>query len=157
VPYQPFDASDQPIIVAVGNDGQFRRLATILGHPEWADDERFATNAARVAARDTLVPMIEAVIASREASVWLLELEKAGIPAGRMNSVTQAIAEPQAVHRGMRIEADGVPMVGSPVRIDGKRCDAPLAPPDLGEVRVVLERWIDADSLAALKARGVIG
>ena len=157
VPYQPFEASDQPIIIAVGNDGQFRRLAAILGHSEWADDPAYATNASRVASREALVPMIEAVIATRSAGDWLPELEKAGIPAGRINSISQALAEPQAGHRGMRIEEGGVPMIGSPVRIDGERCDAPLAPPALGADGDLLSRWLGTDEMAALKARGVIG
>ena len=138
VPYQPFDAADQPIIIAVGNDHQFARLCAILGHPEWAEDPVFATNAARVAARDRLVPMIAGIVAARPASEWLEKLEAAGIPAGPINSVSQALADPQAVHRGVRTSAGGgalgeVPMVGSPVRIDGERLDAALPPPALGE------------------------
>ncbi|MDP9422314.1 MAG: CoA transferase [Pseudomonadota bacterium] len=138
VPYQPFSASDQPIIIAVGNDRQFARLAAILGHAEWAEDERFRTNAARVVARETLVPMIAAIIAARSAAEWLQQLEAAGIPAGPINSVSQALADPQAIHRGARTSAGGgalgeVPMVGSPVRIDGERLDATLPPPALGE------------------------
>ena len=103
VPYQPFSASDQPIIIAVGNDRQFARLAAIVGHPEWAEDPAFATNAARVAARETLVPMIAEIIATRPAAEWLEQLEAAGIPAGPINTISQALADPQAVHRGARI------------------------------------------------------
>ena len=80
VPYQPFQAADQPIIIAVGNDRQFARLAAIVGHPEWVEDPSFATNAARVAARDRLVPMIAELIVTKPASEWLEQLEAAGIP-----------------------------------------------------------------------------
>ena len=78
VPYQPFQAADQPIIIAVGNDRQFAKLAAILGHPEWASDPAFATNAARVAARETLVPMIAEIIAAKPAAEWLEQLEAGG-------------------------------------------------------------------------------
>ncbi len=157
VPYQPFAAADQPIIIAVGNDGQFRKLATILGHPEWTDDPAFASNAQRVANRDTLIPRIEAIIATRPAAEWLPSLEQAGIPAGPINGVTQALADPQAVHRGMRLDVAGTPMVGSPIRIDGQRQDAPLPPPALGRHGDLLGEWIDDDALAALRAKGIVG
>lgn len=138
VPYQPFEASDQPIIIAVGNDRQFAKLAAIVGHPEWAEDPAFSTNAARVAARAQLVSMIAAIVARKPASHWLDRLEAAGIPAGPINSISQALADPQAVHRGVRLTAKGgtlgeVPMVGSPIRIDGERLNATLPPPALGE------------------------
>ena len=162
VPYQPFQAADQPIIIAVGNDRQFARLATILGHPEWASDPRFAANADRVAARDELVPMIEEVIAARPAAEWLEQLERASIPAGPINTISQALTDPQAIHRGARLNAGGgalgdVPMVGSPIRIDGKRADAPLPPPALGEHGDLLGEWLSDDELAHLRAKGIIG
>ena len=162
VPYQPFAASDEQIIVAVGNDRQFGKLATILGHPEWANDPAFATNAARVAARDTLVPMIAAIISEKAAAKWLDAFEQAGIPAGPINTVLQALADPQAVHRGARVSAGGgalgeVAMVGSPIRIDGARIDAFLPPPGLGEHRELLGEWLSADELARLTAAGVVG
>ena len=162
VPYQPFAASDQPVIVAVGNDGQFRKFAAILGHPDWADDERFATNAARVAARDTLVPVIERIFAGRSAAEWLPLLEQAGIPAGPINSVSQALGDPQATHRGARLSRGGgklgeVPLVGSPIRLDGERQDADLPPPALGEHDDLLSEWCDADELERLRAAGIVG
>src|SRR6476660_554947 len=82
VPYQPFDAADQPIIIAVGNDRQFGRLAKICGHAEWADDERFVTNWARVAHRGEIVALVAQTIATRSAAEWLDALETSGIPAG---------------------------------------------------------------------------
>ena len=162
VPYQPFNAKDKPIIIAVGNDRQFARLATIVGHPEWAEDPAYATNAARVATRDTLVPLIAEIVANKPAAEWLEHLEAAGIPAGPINSISQALADPQAVHRGARISARGgalgeVPMVGNPIRFDGERSDAPLPPPALGEHDDLLRRWADEDELERLKAAGVVG
>jgi crotonobetainyl-CoA:carnitine CoA-transferase CaiB-like acyl-CoA transferase len=162
VPYQPFQAADQPIIIAVGNDRQFGKLAAILGHQEWSKDTEFATNAARVAARDKLVPMIADIIAARPAADWLTELENAGIPAGPINSVSQALDDPQAVYRGARISAGGgllgeVPMVGSPIRIGGERSDAPLPPPALGEHDDLLREMLGDEEYQRLQSAGVIG
>jgi crotonobetainyl-CoA:carnitine CoA-transferase CaiB-like acyl-CoA transferase len=157
VPYQPFQAADQPIIIAVGNDRQFAKLATILGRGQWAEEPGYATNEARVANRELLVPMIAEIIAARPAADWLAMLDEAGIPAGPINSVTQALSDPQAVHRGMKREIDGIPMVGSPIRIDGERQDAPLPPPGLGEHRDILREWVDADEFERLRAAGIVG
>jgi formyl-CoA transferase len=162
VPYQPFDAADQPIIIAVGNDRQFAKFAAILGHPEWPEMQEFATNAARVAARQKLVPMIAEIVATKRAADWLVQLERAGIPAGPINSISQALADPQAVHRGARIRAGGgalgdVPMVGNPIRIDGERSDAPLPPPALGEHGELLREMLGDEEYERLKAAGVVG
>ena len=162
VPYQPFKAADQPIIIAVGNDRQFAKLAEILGHPEWATDPAYATNAARVAARAALVPIIGEIIATRPAAEWLSYLEEAGIPAGPINTISQALADPQPVHRGSRISAGGgalgdVPMVGSPIRLDGERTDAPLPPPALGEHSELLREMLGDEEYERLKGAGVIG
>lgn len=162
VPYQPFQASDQPIIIAVGNDQQFARLAEILGHPEWPEDATYSTNAARVGARGALVPMIAEIIATRPAVDWLERLEAAGIPAGPINSISQALADPQAVHRGARIAAGGgalgkVPMVGNPIRLDGERTDAILPPPALGEHGDLLREWASEEELVRLRSTGIVG
>jgi formyl-CoA transferase len=161
VPYQPFQAADQPIIIAVGNDGQFARLAAILGHPEWVQDSAFSTNSARVGARERLVPMITEIIATKSAAEWLGQLEQAGIPAGPINSISQALADPQAVHRGSRLNAGGgalgeVPMVGSPIRLDGERADAPPPPPALGEHGDLLREWVDQEELERLRNKGIV-
>jgi formyl-CoA transferase len=162
VPYQPFDAADQPIIIAVGNDRQFARLAEILGHPEWAEDPAFATNASRVASRQTLVPMIAEIVATKPAADWLEQLEEAGIPAGPINTISQALADPQAVHRGAQLALGGgalgdVPMIGSPIRLNGVRSDAHLPPPALGEHGELLRKWVDEAELERLKAAGIVG
>jgi formyl-CoA transferase len=158
VPYQPFDAADQPIIIAVGNDRQFSRLAEMCGHPEWAFDERFATNGARVANRAAIVPLIAQAIRARPAAEWLAQLEAAGIPAGPINSVTQALSDVQAQHRAMVRTLAGMPLVGSPVRIDAARADSDLPPPGLGQhTDEVLAHLAGAQELQELRARKVIG
>jgi crotonobetainyl-CoA:carnitine CoA-transferase CaiB-like acyl-CoA transferase len=159
VPYQPFDAADQPIIIAVGNDRQFARLAEICGHAEWAKDERFSSNAARVANRTAIVELISEAIARKPAEEWLEQLEKAAIPAGPINRISQALSDVQARHRKMVRSIAGVPLVGSPVRVDGKRADSELPPPTLGEHtgEVLRSLGIASDEVSRLRARGVVG
>jgi formyl-CoA transferase len=159
VPYQPFDAADQPIIIAIGNDRQFARLAEICGHPEWTADDRFRTNEARVANRETMVSLVGAAIRLKPAAEWLDQLESAGIPAGPINRVTQALNDVQAVHRAMVRNIAGMPLVGSPMRLDGERADSALPPPALGEHTddVLAALGLSPDAIAALKEAGVAG
>jgi formyl-CoA transferase len=159
VPYQPFDTADQPIIIAVGNDRQFARLAEMCGHPEWSGEERFATNGARVANRAEIVGLVGDAIRHRPAAEWLERLEAAGIPAGPINRVTQAFADVQAQHREMIRTIAGVPYAGSPVRLDGKRADSDLPPPALGahSAEVLADIGIGEEELRGLKDQGVIG
>ena len=159
VPYQPFDAADQPIIIAVGNDRQFARLAGICGHPEWTSDQRFASNEARVANRDEIVGLVSEAIAAKPAAEWLDQLDRAGIPAGPINSISQALGDVQAQHREMVRTIAGVPLVGSPVRLDGERADADLPPPRLGEHTndVLADLGLDRAVIEELMAAAVIG
>ena len=158
VPYQPFDAADQPIIIAVGNDRQFARLAQICEHPEWTSDERFSSNAARVANREAMVALVAETIRQKPAAEWLDQLEVAGIPAGPINRITQALNDVQAQHRQMVRNIAGVPLVGSPIRINQERADSDLPPPALGEhTNEVLAGLVSDDELASLRSSGVIG
>jgi formyl-CoA transferase len=163
VPYQPFAAADQPIIIAVGNDRQFAKFATILGTPEWAGDPRFASNADRVANRNELVALIAERIAAKPAAEWLDRLEALGIPAGPINRIAQALGDPQAGFRQSvgRFGAGAlgeVPTVGSPLRFDGQRADASLPPPALGEHtdEVLAEFGVEAAEIDRLRSGGVI-
>ena len=159
VPYQPFAAADQPIIIAIGNERQFNRLAEICGHPEWATDERFASNGARVANREEMVRLVSEAIAQRSAAEWLGQLEAAGIPAGPINRISQALGDVQAQHRQMIRTIAGVPVVGSPLRVDGDRADSDLPPPALGEhtVEVLAGLGIGSAQIEALRSTQVIG
>jgi len=158
VPYQPFDASDQPIIIAGGNDRQFARLAEMCDHPEWAKDQRFATNGARVANRSDMVTLVAESISRRPAAAWLEKLEAAGIPAGPINTVTQALHDIQAQHRGMVRTIAGMQVVGSPVRFDGERADSELPPPALGQHtdEVLASLSLEPAELKSLRSEGVI-
>ena len=159
VPYQPFEAADRPLVIAVGNDRQFARLADLCGHPEWARDERFANNSARVANRDEMVRLVGDAIRQKTASEWFEKLDAAGIPAGPINSVGQALEQVQAQHRGMVRTIAGMQLVGSPLRIDGSRADADLPPPTLGEhtAEVLAGLGLNETEAAELRMAGVTG
>ena len=130
VPYQTFAVADGHVIVAVGNDAQFRRLCLVLGV---ADEERFATNADRVRNRDALIALLAPAIAQRRRDELLAALAAAGIPGGPINDVAEVFADPQVVARGMRIDPGGVPGIASPIVIDGKRQVASGPSPAFGE------------------------
>lgn len=165
VPYQVFACADGHVILAVGNDGQFRRFCDVAGTPGWAGDPRYATNAARVRNRDILVPMIDAVMRTRVQREWLGALERAGVPCGPINRLDQVFADPQVQARAMKLElphplAGTVPQVRAPLRLSGTPMTYTLAPPLLGEhtANVLRERLgLDDATLRDLAARGVIG
>ncbi|MDP1026258.1 CaiB/BaiF CoA-transferase family protein [Sphingomonas sp. KR1UV-12] len=128
VPYQAFAAADGELIVAVGNDAQFARLCEALGLG-LADEPAYATNAARIANRAVLVPLLAAAIAGWRKADLAWALEERGVPAGPINRIDETFADPQVVFRGMRIALDGIPGVASPIVIDGERMVANLPPP----------------------------
>lgn len=140
VPYQPFPTSDGYIVIAVGNDTQFARLCRVLGCGELAGDARFATNPARVAHRDELVPiLVERTRAFTRESI-LRELESNTVPAGPINTIEEVFHDPQIQHRGMerKLEAPGtgsgrVPSVRTPIVFSGCSLKLDRAAPRLGE------------------------
>jgi crotonobetainyl-CoA:carnitine CoA-transferase CaiB-like acyl-CoA transferase len=101
VPYTAFPVAGGMIAVAVGNDAQFRKFAEVIGHAEWSDDPRFRRNQDRVQNRQALDAMIAAVLEGADAQTWITKLQQAGIPCGRINSVSQALADPHAAAREM--------------------------------------------------------
>jgi crotonobetainyl-CoA:carnitine CoA-transferase CaiB-like acyl-CoA transferase len=123
VPYQTFAVADGHIIVACGNDRQFAKLAAILGLADLPADPRAATNEARVANRVEVVPILAEAIAGWERDALLAKLEAAGVPAGPINTVADVFEDAQVIHRGMRIDAKGVPGLRTPIRFG----DATLA------------------------------
>ncbi len=140
VPYQVFPVSDGHIIVAVGNDGQFSRFAAVLGQPELAQDERFATNAGRVRNRTDLVPILTRLTLRTTREALLSALEKQGVPAGPINTVADVFADPQVIARGMRIDlpsplakGGAIPSVRSPIVMNGEPMAAARPSPRLGE------------------------
>lgn len=138
VPYQSFVARDGHLIVAVGNDGQFRRYVEVLGCPELADDPRFAGNRDRVLNRDALVPLLQARMLERDKAEWLRLLEAAGVPAGPINTVAEVFAEPQLQARDMQVNVPhplnpGLQLVGNPIRLSRTPVQYRSAPPTLGQ------------------------
>ncbi|MET3625060.1 CaiB/BaiF CoA transferase family protein [Burkholderia ambifaria] len=164
VPYQTFQTSDGWIIVAVGNDGQFRKFVEAGGRAELADDERFATNPSRVRHRDTLVPILAEMVKTRAKADWIGTLEAARVPCGPINELDEVFDNEQVVARGMQVSlphpcgAD-VKLVRNPIRMSATPPDARTAPPLLGaQTEAVLRDMLgyDAARIAALKAKQAI-
>lgn len=128
-PYQSFVCADGDLIIAVGNDGQFRKLCEVLALP-LAADPRFATNPERVRNRAALIAALTAAIVTWAKADLYEALERVGVPAGPINRIDEVFADRQVTARGMRIERDGLPGVASPIVIDGVRMvsDKPSPP-----------------------------
>ncbi|VWB75941.1 L-carnitine dehydratase/bile acid-inducible protein F [Burkholderia seminalis] len=164
VPYQTFQTRDGWIIVAVGNDGQFRKFVEAGGRSELADDERFATNPSRVRHRDTLVPILAEMVKARGKADWIAVLEAAGVPCGPINDLDEVFDNEQVAARGMQVSlphpcgAD-VKLVRNPIRMSATPPDARTAPPLLGaQTDDVLREMLGYDDarIAALKAKQAI-
>ncbi|WP_018001317.1 CaiB/BaiF CoA-transferase family protein [Paracoccus sp. N5] len=133
VPYQLFPASDGHLIVACGNDRQFAALCRVLDLPALAAEPDFATNPARVAHRDRLVPLLAAATRRFTRATLIAALEDAGVPGGPVNDVAEALADPQVAARGLRIAPEGIPGLRSPMRFSRSPLVADRAAPALGE------------------------
>lgn len=163
VPYQAFRAADQWIVVAVGNDEQYRRFCELAGRSELHRDERFTRNSDRVRNRETLVPLIAELIAQHPAAWWLEALERAGVPCGPINDLRQVFDNEQVRARGLRIDieredAGAVPLVGSPLKMSATPPSYRLPPPRLGEhTEQVLRELLGYDDDAIAAVRGTRG
>lgn len=150
VPYQPFPTSDGMVVIAVGNDGQYRALCGVLGADDLAADPRYAANAGRIEHRAELVAAISALTRALTMAELFDRLEAAGVPCGPVNTIDQVFEEPQALHRGLEIALDREDLtaptktVASPIRLSETPVRYDRAPPVLGA---------DTDAvLGALKA-----
>jgi crotonobetainyl-CoA:carnitine CoA-transferase CaiB-like acyl-CoA transferase len=162
-PYQSFPASDGHLIIAVGNDRQFQALCRVLTMPSVAGDSRFATNSARLANRDSLVQQIEHLLRTKCRDEWLLALEEAGVPAGPINTVAQALADPHVVSRGMSFSMQHsigvpVPQIANPIKFSRTAIEYRRPPPMLGEhtAEVLASIGLTDKSQEELHAAGVI-
>jgi crotonobetainyl-CoA:carnitine CoA-transferase CaiB-like acyl-CoA transferase len=140
VPYQVFEVSDGYIIVAVGNDAQFRRFCAVAGLDALADDERFATNSARLANRDDLIPLIQDAMREQPHAFWLERLEAEGVPCGPVNNLDETFADPQVRHREMKVSVPNpaaaggaVDLIGNPIKMSQTPVRYRRPPPQLGE------------------------
>jgi crotonobetainyl-CoA:carnitine CoA-transferase CaiB-like acyl-CoA transferase len=138
VPYQTFDASDKPIVVAVGNNTQFAGLCKAVGRPKLSEDERYATNPDRVANREALIHELQREFSKRPADEWVEEIRAAGIPCGPVNMLVDVFADEHVLGSGILQDIDHpsagrLKMLASPLLVDGERLPIRRPPPSLGQ------------------------
>lgn len=164
VPYTTYRCSDGMIALAVGNDSQFAKLAEFLGNPEWAEDERFKTNAARVNHRAVIDELVGERISHYSSADLISQLRKLGIPIGNVNTVKQALASEQMHAKKMVLEIDhhkvgNFKTLGTPLKLHGTPSTIRYAPPLLGEHTAdILSEYLglNADDLSKLKNKKVV-
>jgi crotonobetainyl-CoA:carnitine CoA-transferase CaiB-like acyl-CoA transferase len=163
-PYDTFRTADGDVILAIGNDGQYAKFCRAAGLAALVDDPRFCNNVARVANRSALKAEIAPVMKSRTMADWIALLEPEGVPCGPINRLDQVFADPQVVHRGMKVEvphprAGKLPLVANPIKFSRTPITYDRAPPLLGEhtehvLRDVLGK--SPDEVAALRERKIV-
>lgn len=164
VPYQMFQAADGPMVLAVGNDGQFAKLCAMLELPDIAQDARFRTNPLRVKNRDALVPVLEAAFAKQRIAFWIEKLTPVGVPCGPLHDIPQVFNDAHVKARGVEVSiphprAGSVPGLANPARLSVTPPTYERAAPQLGEhTREILTSVLglsDAD-VDQLATEGVI-
>jgi crotonobetainyl-CoA:carnitine CoA-transferase CaiB-like acyl-CoA transferase len=164
VPYQDFACADGDILVALGNDRQFRTFTAMIGLPELADDERFASSAGRSVNRGALIPHMSAVIVRWKAADLIAAMEAAGLPGGKVNEIPEVLEHPQIKARGLVHEierSDGTPVkfLGFPAKLSASPADYRHAPPRSGEdtIAVLEDKFgLTKQEIDRLLAAGVI-
>jgi crotonobetainyl-CoA:carnitine CoA-transferase CaiB-like acyl-CoA transferase len=162
-PYQAFEASDGYINIGGANQSNWERIADVLGHPEWREDPRFADNTARMRNRDALADAMNAVLRTRTRAQWMAVLDAAGVPAGPVHSLGEALEHPQTRARDMVVDlvhpdAGPTRAIGCPVHLSRTPAQITRPAPRLGEhTREVLREagYADAD-IDALTAQGAV-
>lgn len=163
VPYQVFKAADQDFIIACGNDKQFVALSNAIGLPELPNDPRFTTNALRIKYRTEIGELLSEHFLSNNAKHWVEAIHAVKVPVGLINNLEQAFEEPQVQARNMLIEMqhplkDKLKVIGSPIKLSRTPVEYKKAPPMLGEhTNEILARVADAEKLAELRTKGIIG
>ncbi len=163
VPYQVFETADEPIVVAVGNDGQFAELCKAISCEQLSSEPRFISNSTRVQNRQSLVPLIATELKKHPSKYWLTSLEACGVPVGPVNSIGDAFADPQVIDRKtvmqlQRADLGSVPSVRFPIRLRNCTLDEGRAPPALGDstVAVLSEIGLSQLEVENLLSKGVI-
>ena len=165
MPYQAFKARDGHIILAIGNDSQFRRFCDFAGKPEWSADPRFATNTVRLMHREMLCPRIAALIAEQTGAYWIEGLREADVPCGPVNRMDQVFETEQIQARDMEIFMDHklapepIALVGSPLKFSDTPVSYDIAPPVAGEhTAAVLKALLNLsdEEITALEQQGII-
>ena len=165
VPYQTFQTADGYMIVAVGNDRQYREFCAIIGVPALAEDQRFANNRGRVENREVLITLLTAPMLARTTDQWVEAFEAAAVPCGPILQIDQVFANEQVLARGIQIgltRDDGVriPGVANPIVFSETAIEYDKAPPRLGDgtEKVLTETLgLSAETIAALRKAGAIG
>ncbi len=157
-PYDLFATATRPIFLGVGNDGQFVKAMAVLGRPDLAKDDRFASMAGRNTNRAALTAVLAPLFAAEDGVALSQRLLEAGVPAGPLNNVQEALDEPQTKVREMRIETAGYKGMGSPIKMSGTPPSLRRLPPDFGaDTDAVLgEAGFSADEIAAFRANGAV-
>lgn len=162
VPYTTFDAADKMIALAIGNDGQFAKLAEILGHPEWPQNEKFRTNTARIANRIEVDGMVAVELKKIQSTDLIPLLRKNGIPVGPVNTVAEALATEHTLARQMIVKAQHPSIgelkgLGTPLKMHETPTSLRYPPPRLGEhTQEVLSEYLDQQAIAELMVKKVI-
>ena len=164
VPYTTFEVAGGTVILAVGNDGQFRAFCAAMDRPEWGSDPRFATGPARLTNRDVLEALIADLLKDQPREALIARLEAAGVPVGPVNTLEDVFADPfvearATVHRFRREDGVEVPSVAYPGKLSRTPADYRRLPPRVGEqTREMLADWLGmgAEEIAALETQGVI-
>ena len=164
VPYQVFETQDGRIILAIGNDGQFRRFCELADQPHLAQDPRFVANRGRVKHRAQLIEALALLLKNKNTGDWLNLLEPEGIPCGRINSIDETLNDPQVIHRQMRTQAmhsslGEVNLLGSPLKLSETPGEVRRAPPVLGEDTDQVLREVlgyEDSAIRGLHADGVV-
>ncbi len=162
-PYQAFPTADGFVMVAVGNDSLWRKYAAAIGREDLAEDERFASNPSRVAWRETLVPLLEQVMRTRTTAEWVAALDASGVPVGPIQTVDEALRDPQVLARNMVSElvhptAGPMKVVGCPVRLTRTPPSVRTAPPLLGQEtdEILGELGFSTDRIRTLHTSGAV-
>lgn len=165
VPYQAFPAADGHVIIAVGNDTQFSRLAHCLGHAEWATDERFALNKSRVKNRDDIVMLISAITTTKPVAHWVKALQDIDVPVGPVNKMDQVFAMEQVQARNMAIKmehsltSESIALVGCPLKLSENPVTYRLPPPVCGQHTAAIMKDIlglSLEDITALKQKKIV-
>jgi crotonobetainyl-CoA:carnitine CoA-transferase CaiB-like acyl-CoA transferase len=145
-PYEPLPCSDGDLIITAGNNGQFRKLAEVLGVPELADDPRFARNEDRTANRDVLRPLLVERLQTRSKLDWFTDIIAAGVPCGPINTVDQGVAFAEGIGLDPVVQVgegdEAVPMVRNPITFSGTPVGYRLPPPGLDEHGAEVRAWL---------------
>jgi len=163
-PYESFPTADGHIILAIGNDSQFRRFCAVAGIEQYADDPSYSTNKARVQNRGKLIPLLQELFAQKNSECWISELSAEGIPCGPINDLGSVFADSQVKHRGLAQSlphrtAGKVPVVANPIRFSETPTEFRSGPPVLGEhTREVLKELasLDDKKIVELQADKII-